>query len=353
MTLATRLKQKINKTGPISVATYMEMCNEAYYAHTIPMSAEGDFITAPEISSLFGEMLALWCLDILRKFPHASFLNLVELGPGTGQLMADILRTFQVLQPDLPIRITLIEKSPKLTQHQKKRLAGFANITSQSCLEDMLRDAPQDDRACWIYLGNEFLDALPIHQYVRKKGLWFERQIGLKEDQFIFTLAKTPVSLPFSTHSREISHNIAEGTIAEICPQAADHIRLVASHLSVQMGGFLFIDYAKPTPYTDTLQAIYKKKYSSPLLHPGHSDLTAHVNFAYLKSLFKPPIQPFLCDQRDFLTLMGLHIRARQILDKASPVYQKKIIQSINRLTGTGDPPHNMGTLFKVLGGMS
>lgn len=349
MTLAVRLKQKINKTGPISVATYMEMCNEAYYAHTVPMSAEGDFITAPEISSLFGEMLALWCLDLFRKFPHATFLNLVELGPGTGQLMADILRTLHVLQADLPTRVTLIEKSSKLRQCQKKKLAGFANITWQSRLENMLRGAPQDDRACWIYLGNEFLDALPIHQYVGQQGLWFERQIGLKEDQFIFTLAKTPSSLPFLTPPADIP----EGTIAEISPQAEEHIKLVSSHLRAQGGGFLFIDYAKPSPYSDTLQAIHKKKYSSPLLHPGYCDLTAHVNFAHLKSLFKPPIEPFLCDQRDFLALMGLHIRAQQILDKASPVYQKKIIQSINRLTGKGDPPHNMGTLFKVLGGIS
>lgn len=345
MTLAIRLKQKISRTGPISVASYMEMCNTAYYAHTIPMSPAGDFITAPEISSLFGEMIALWCLDLFHKFPNAASLNLVELGPGTGQLMADILQTFQLLQPDLPTYVTLIEKSPKLRQCQEKSLAAFANIVWLSSLQDISLPVPTDHTTCWIYLGNEFLDALPINQYVSQKGLWFERQIALKEDQFIFTLASTPTSLPFPAQQ--------EGLIVEICPQAEACIKIIASHLSRQKGGFLFVDYAKPTPYTDTLQAIYKKKYSSPLLYPGHSDLTAPVNFAQLKKFFKPPIEPFLCDQRDFLALMGLHIRAQQILAKASPIYKKELIQAIKRLTGTGAPPHNMGTLFKVLGGIS
>lgn len=323
------IAREIAQTGPISVARYMELClshpEHGYYTTRDPLGAAGDFVTAPEISQMFGEMLGVWVATVWAGMGSPAF-NLVELGPGRGTLMADVLR---VLKPTgaAPL-VWLVETSPTLRAEQASRNpdARFA---------ERLEDVPDGPM---ILLANEFLDALPVHQYLRTARGWREQQVGLVDTALTFGLS-APVP------DRETPRDWLE-----VSPMADAVVDQIAARLSDASGAALLIDYGYATedlPAGLTLQALRKHDHVSPLHTPGACDLTWLIDFDRVRHRLGTHAVQFTT-QGAFLAEMGIGPRA-QSLAKVSPDDANTIADALERLTA----PDQMGTLFKVLSASS
>ena len=346
--LEERLKRMIRATGPISVADYMSLClsdpQDGYYTSQQPIGSGGDFITAPEISQLFGELVGIWMLAIWQQSNRPTPFHLVELGPGRGTLMSDMIRAIATdKEAAKHLHIHLVEISPTLRHEQEKALHGLSGPKFWHESLDTLPEAPL------FMVGNEFFDCLPIHQWVFHKGHWHERVIGLDaEGHLRFGLG--PVRAISS--QQEAAEN---GAILERSPASEAIMRTISAHLALHGGAGLFIDYGYDAPaYGDTFQAMRHHAYADPLTNPGAHDLTAHVNFDALRKqateeLAKAPPCPMaarpVISQGDFLLAMGLLQRAGQLGTGQSPQTQAKITQAVERLAA----PEQMGTLFKCL----
>jgi len=343
--LLDRIKVRIAAEGPLTVAEYMAIClgdpEHGYYTTCEPFGADGDFITAPEISQMFGELLGAACLSAWQANGRPSRFNLVELGPGRGTLMADLLRMAS-LHPDFveAARLTLVETSPRLRQTQAETLQG---ATIQPGFRERFQDVPDGPL---ILVANEFFDALPIHQFVRTPEGWRERQVGLSaNDTLTFGIGTARLQ------DRDVpatARSAPDGTVLETQPAA----NAVAEEIGRRIAGFggaaLFIDYGylKHAP-GDTLQALYQHAYDDVLAHPGSADLTAHVNFEALAvaaatggATTLPPLT-----QGDFLLRAGLLERAGALGAGKPHEDQETIRDAVERLAA----PAQMGDLFKVL----
>ena len=333
-----RLRRRIAQTGPISVADYMAACvgdPDGYYARQEPFGAAGDFVTAPEISQMFGEIVGAWLLDRWRADGAPDGVDLVELGPGRGTLMADILR---VAGRDPRFigasRVVLVESSQRLRKRQSEALGGLHPRVS-------FADRPPQDRP--IYLAaNEFFDALPIRQFVRRDGRWFERTVGVSDGRLAFGLS--PFAAP-------IAGDAPEGAVREICAMGTAIARDIGATLHAHgKGAALIVDYG----YADaiggeTLQAVHRHDHAEVLDLPGEVDLSAHVDFAALAraaqasgALAHGPV-----GQGAFLVSLGLLERAGQLGAGATAETQDEIQAAVNRLAGIG--PGEMGDLFKAM----
>ncbi len=326
--------------GPISIARYMEAClthpEFGYYLTRDPLGAEGDFITAPEISQMFGEMVGLWIVDCWKKMGRPVPVQLVELGPGRGTLMADIVRTLKI-SPGLKTaaQIHLVEASPVLAVSQAERLEAewHPNLSS-------VPSGP------FILIANEFFDALPIHQFQKTEAGWKEIFVGLRDASFA-----TELVTPSDTLDRlpgKLQNNALPGQFAEIAPAALDLCETIGARISVDGGVALIIDYGYAEEgYGETLQAVRNHQFSGVFDDPGQADLTAHVNFAALKrslsvsgaAVWGPTTQG------KFLNRMGIKKRAERLSDAASPKQKKEIAAALHRLTAV----QAMGQLFRVL----
>ena len=342
--LEEKLRQQIRLTGPISVAGYMGQClfdpQHGYYTTHEPFGASGDFTTAPEISQMFGEMLAAWWISAREtiEFPD---LALVEIGPGRGTLMDDILRTIGKLTGGLLPEVHMVEISPRLAEMQRTKLDKHqANITSHASPLSL-------PKAPLGIIANELFDAIPIRQFVKTKTGWFERMVQLDEnDSLAFGLgpAQLDETLLPKNHKGE-----PEGQIFECAPARLTMLELLAIHLKEHGGFALFIDYGHASSgFGDTLQAMRAHRYANVLEHPGETDLTSHVDFEQLKKaathhgLFASEIM----DQGEFLKAIGIEQRAEKLKRNASEPGARDIDTSIDRLTSGSQ----MGHLFKVLG---
>ncbi len=347
--LERRLKRLIAASGPIDLATYMSLCltdpEHGYYTKQRSIGAAGDFTTAPEISQLFGELLAVWMLTVWQQSGGPTPFHLVELGPGRGTLMQDMARTIQS-QPDAfaALTIHLVEISPTLRDQQAERLKDLDCPVTWHDSIDSLPDAPI------FLLANEVFDCLPIHQWVRKGHKWHERVVGLDDNgNLAFGLGPVRALTP-----QELDETAEEGAILEQSPASTAIMTTLASKLACHGGAGLFIDYGYATPgYGDTFQAMRNHAYADPLARPGEQDLTAHVNFAALAkaaaSVIKesdkalsvaPPMK-----QGDFLLAMGLLERAGQLGAGKSHTEQETIRDAVERLAA----PDKMGDLFHCL----
>ena len=343
--LVDQLKARIAATGPISVAHYMASClgdpKAGYYMQQEPFGTKGDFITAPEVSQMFGELIGVFCLQATEVLGIAEPFQLVEVGPGRGTLMADMLRIAS-LRPDFlqNANLNLVETSARLREKQKKTL-------SRSPLRPTHRDTFADvPEGPLIVIANEFFDALPIHQYVKVGENWHERMVGLNDKgELTFGLGNGQLpagAVPFT------AQGAPEGTILETQPAANAVCEEIADRISKFGGLALFIDYGYlNTVAGDTLQAHYKHAYDDVLAHPGKADLTAHVNFEALARAAKnagahahPPLT-----QGDFLLKMGLLERAGSLGTGKDTQTQEAIRDAVERLAA----PDQMGDLFKVL----
>lgn len=348
--LARDLAQRIRADGPLTVADYMAEClfhpRHGYYSTREPFGRGGDFVTAPEISQMFGELLGLWAADTwMRLGAPASFI-FAELGPGRGTMMADMLRaTARVPGFHAAMRVVLVEASPRLRAVQRQTLSAF-DIT----FADRVEDLPAGPL---IALGNEFIDALPIRQFLRMPEGMAERMVGLDADGALAFGLRPDARLEGEDERR--LRAAPPGALLEICPLG----RAVAAHLGARLarapGAVLLVDYghggaAEPGGgFGDTLQALRAHAFDPPLAHPGAADLTAHVDFTALAQAavaagaraFGPVTQGTL------LARLGLAARADRLSRTAPPETAAAIAAAARRLAGDG--PGEMGTLFKAL----
>lgn len=335
------LKDRIRSSGPLSLHDFMQEALShpefGYYASRQPFGDDGDFITAPEISQTFGELIGLWCVDSWMKIGAPSSFHLVEFGPGTGRLMADVLRS-AALVPDFleAVDIHLVDNSPRLRNLQEEALAargvgatwhdGFPTLSRQPTL----------------FLANEFFDALPIHQYLCKEAQWYERLVDFEQESFRFCLADRPSELGTS-HPAE-----KDGTIVEISPATSDYMAAICGSLCRDGGAALIIDYGAAEKLTgDSFQALRRHKTADPLQDPGEADLTAHVKFRHLKEIadsFGLSVQG-PTGQGRFLERLGIEARTEMLARTASEDQRRRLKAGLKRLTSAED----MGTLFKVL----
>ncbi|WP_375649431.1 class I SAM-dependent methyltransferase [Bartonella sp. AA78NXGY] len=343
--LKEKIKEIIALNGPITVSQYMTLAitdpQFGYYHTQTPFGHAGDFITAPEISQLFGEMIGIWTLASWKAqgCPHPFIL--AEIGPGRGTLMDDILRTIQKLSQTAfnAAEIFLIEISKKLAKEQKKRLCSYQKQIHSIENFDQIPPKPL------FLIANEFLDTLPINQYIKVNGEWKERRITVNQNgDFIFIAA--PHRLPSSCLQTYCS-KVPDGTIFEHAPLRHQFMKQISHHLVQVTGSALLIDYgACELAFGDTLQALSKHRFRDVFDAPGEHDLTSHVDFSFLKNIaLKQGCFAEIFEQGDFLFKMGLLERANQLgVGKSTPL-QDKIRQDIERLSG----PDQMGKLFKVL----
>ena len=337
--LARLLARRISATGPISVAEYMTECllhpEHGYYSRRDPFGGAGDFITAPETSQMYGEIIGLalaqaW-IDQHRPTPFV----LAELGPGRGTCMADILRaTRSVPGFTEAAEVHLIEASAALRERQRRKLDNERITWLDSASE--LPDAPL------FLIASEFFDALPVRQFVRAEAGWQERLIGVHGDRFVHGLSEPA---PLAELERRTA-DTRPGDLVELRTAAGAVIAAVASRLTRYGGGALVIDYGDWRSLGDTLQAVTGHRYVDPLAEPGLADLTAHVDFEALAVAAADTTPSSLTPQGVFLERLGITARANRLAKTLSGSALEEHVAAHRRLTH----PQEMGSIFKVLG---
>lgn len=342
--LGEKLKATIAAAGPITVADYMALAlgdpEHGYYTTRNAIGLSGDFITAPEISQMFGELVGLWCLAAWDAIGRPERVLLVELGPGHGTLMADLIRAASLRPAFLKAaEIHLVEISPELREKQRRRLAPLAAPSWHRRIED-LPEGPA------IIVANEFFDALPLRQFVKAGGAWRERLVGLDEaGALAFGLAADAAPPGLSPPDAE---GAPDGAVFEINRPAEAAAAALAHRLAKSGGAALIFDYGYAEEgLGDTLQAVRAHRYAEVLADPGECDLTAHVNFAALARAAAAGGGKVLgpVTQGDFLIAMGLIERAGALGADKDAAAQADIVAAVERLAG----PEEMGTLFKAM----
>jgi SAM-dependent MidA family methyltransferase len=367
--LRERLRETIARDGPMPVDRYMRAClgdpEHGYWQRAATIGGRGDFVTAPEISQVFGELIGLWAALAWERMGRPAPLRLVELGPGRGTLMRDALRAARAVPGFVGAAgVHLVEASRPLREIQQQTLPpppsggrdGEGRIAEhlRSGFPPPLAPPHQGEgkiaRIAWherleevppgpaIVIANEFLDALPIRQLVFAEGAWRERVVGLAADGGLEFAAGAEVA--YRGEAQPI-----EGTIVELRPAEGELLASLAARGALFAG--LFVDYGPAGPAVgDTLQAVRRHAYASPLAEPGAADLTAHVQFAALAR--KARSAGLAADgpltQAEFLGRMGVAERAARLMS-ANPGRAGEIEAAVQRLIS----PTGMGSLFKVL----
>ncbi|MBV9331027.1 MAG: SAM-dependent methyltransferase [Alphaproteobacteria bacterium] len=333
--LASRIATLIATQGPISIAQFMTIAmhdrKHGYYATRDPLGAGGDFVTAPEISQMFGELLGLWCAQCWRDQGCPGRARLIELGPGRASLMRDALRAARTLPGFLQsLEVVLVEASPALISLQRDALAGVAvPVVWKESFDGELFDRP-----CFV-LANEFFDALPVRQFVYRDGGWHERLVTLDGDQLTFGLAPAPAPLAADSDP-------PPGAVLEISAPADALAAQMAHGIAALGGAALIVDYGHNGAFGETLQAVRRHTPVDVLASPGEADLSSHVDFSAL-SASAASEGVAVCGpipQSQFLQQLGIAARA-DALSRHSPT----IIRDLERLTS----PQQMGSLFKAM----
>ena len=338
--LAERLARRIAATGPIPLADYMAECLldplNGYYATRDPLGSAGDFITAPEISQMFGECLGLALAQAWLDQGAPAPVVLAELGPGRGTLMADVLRAARAVPAfRAALSVHLVEASPVLRARQRAALSGV-DVTWHDGV-DTLPPGPL------FLLANEFFDALPIRQFVRDGDGWRERMVGLAAADTL-TLGLSPPA-PVAALGHRLA-DTAPGDIVEICPQAAPIMAVIGGRIAAHGGAALIVDYGGWRSRGDTFQAMRGHAFADPLAEPGLADLTAPVDFEALAQAAAPALAAPLATQGAFLERLGITARAQRLARGMRDPALQAHIAAHRRLTH----PDEMGTVFKVLG---
>jgi len=360
--LEKRLIELIRQRGPIRISDYMADAlthpHEGYYTTRMPLGADGDFTTAPEVSQLFGELIGLWLVQSWIDLGSPSAFNLVELGPGRGTLMADILRVARLRPAFLKAaNIWLVEMSGRLRYEQKKKLGPFddAKIT----WADRFTDIPPGPT---LIIANEFFDCLPIRQFVFRRTGWHERLVGTNRDHSTLTfveapaperldhpLAIDPAPLLKGSPRDESAPVLPDvGTVLELNESATAMAGEIAAFLADNRGRALIIDYGHAScAYGESLQSVRNHEFWPPLEAPGAADLTAHVDFGMLT---RAAIDAGACvygpqTQGNFLDRLGIAFRLEALSRGKNEDARAEIAAGADRLTN----PAKMGSLFKVL----
>jgi len=335
--LGEHVRKLIALEGPITVERYMSLCLRHYYATRDPLGAGGDFTTAPEISQMFGELIGLWMLEVWNAMGRPAPVHLVELGPGRGTLMADLLRATKLL-PDFAaaVQVHLVETSPVLQQKQQATLTS-SPLSIQ--WHERLDDVPGGPT---LLIANEFFDALPIRQFLATERGWCERLVGINDGNLIFGLR--------AEAEQDLGAPLRLGDVLEWPALSIDIMQDLSGRLARDSGAALVIDYGYWGPaFGNTLQALWKHAYVDPLEQPGEADLTTHVDFhrfAQIASAKGLRVHG-PATQGDFLAALGIEARASSLKKRATPAQSAAIDAALARLTERGDK--GMGELFKVL----
>ena len=338
--LGRRIAQLIAAEGPISIAQFMTQAlhdkEGGYYATRDPLGS--DFVTAPEVSQMFGELIGLWLAQTWHDQGKPKNPRLVELGPGRGTLLRDALRALK-LMPEFhsALHVELIEASPVLRQVQQETL-GDCGID----LHWSENFAPQGGRGPSFLVANEFFDALPIRQYVKSERGWCERMVTLDANGALaFALAPTPMPAALVPANRD---GASDGGVYEQSATGEALCEQIAHEIARDGGAALIIDYGYDTPgFGETLQAVAGHAFADVLIEPGASDLSAHVDFAALgeaarrggASVYGP------IEQGEFLTAIGIVERAEALSRNHLEIMRAQL----DRLVSADQ----MGTLFKAL----
>lgn len=335
--VAKVIAERIRAGGPISVAEYMGLAlghaQHGYYRTRDPLGRGGDFTTSPEISQVFGEIIGLWCVTVWTMMGRPPALQLVELGPGRGTLMADLLRAARTVPPfSAAAAVHLVETSRPLRAKQRQALPE-ADVRWHDSL-DTVPAGPM------LVVANEFFDALPIHQYVRDAGAWRERLVAGDDHGFRFVLGE-----PCAPELPSAVTAAADGAVAETCPAGRSIAAAIGGRLAAEGGAALILDYGPAASAAgDSLQAVREHAFHPVLERSGEADLTAHVDFAELARAGAPARADGPVTQGTWLRRLGAELRAAQ-LAKANPAKAEAIMTGCARLID----PREMGTLFKVL----
>lgn len=310
-------------SGPERLDHFMARANAVYYATRDPFA---DFTTAPEIAQAFGEVLGAWAAVTWQLLGRPDPVALAEAGPGRGTLMADALRAIARVAPEFhaALRLHLIETSPRLRAVQAERLAGAIWHDSLETLPDVPL----------LLLANEFLDALPIRQFVRRGAGWTERFVG--PDGFCELPADPP------------GRDAADGEMVEVCEPALNIASALGARFAARPGAALLLDYGpEHSAPGDSLQALSEGRMVDALVPPGTADLTAHVDFAAIAAAARAkgaaahgPIP-----QGIFLARLGLFQRTDRLARGQPPARALALIEAARRLA----EPDRMGRLFKAL----
>jgi NADH dehydrogenase [ubiquinone] 1 alpha subcomplex assembly factor 7 len=342
--LADKIARRIRMEGPLTVAGFMAMALHdqvsGYYATRDPIGAAGDFTTAPEISQIFGELIGLWCAEMWCRIGRPDPVILGELGPGRGVLMSDLLRAVRTV-PEFrrALRVTLVESSPVLRAEQQRRL-GEARPVWLNRIEELPDGAT-------LLIANEFLDALPIRQFVRGASDWWERMVTVgPEGEFAFV--DGPESRASSLLVPCRLRASLPGTIAEICPAALALAGSLGARLARQPGAALFIDYGHfPSAPGATLRAVSEHRPTSPLLAPGCADLSADVDFAaFAEAARRSGAETYgPVTQGRFLAALGAGLRLAALSARATASQRQALETGLRRLLD----PLEMGDRFGVM----
>lgn len=327
MSVADELKARIAAEGPIPVADYMAAANAHYYATRDPFGVEGDFVTAPEVSQMFGELIGLWLADLWLRAGKPAGARYVELGPGRGTLADDALRAMRGAGLAPPIE--LVETSPTLRAAQRGALPAAR-------WHDDVSSLPGSGPL--LVVANEFFDALPVHQYVRSGGGW--RELVVEATQDGFRRAPGPIGFLLSQEHKE-------GAVVEHSPVSIAMVTALSERIARSGGAALIIDYGHDRHGTgDTLQAVSRHAFADPWTAPGERDLTCHVDFEAIGDAARAAgVKVFgPIGQGTFLRAMGIDLRAAT-LAKAAPERTEDIVAARERLAA----PDQMGQLFRVL----
>ncbi|MBT3237785.1 MAG: class I SAM-dependent methyltransferase [Rhodospirillaceae bacterium] len=341
------LIDKIAEEGPLSIADFMEQAlvhpEHGYYMRRDPFGVDGDFITAPEISQMFGELLGLWTAINWQAMGQPETFNLVELGPGRGTLMADMLRAAGIIAGfSEAVRVHLVEASPVLREMQVESLKPF-DLVQPVQWHDQFQQVPGGPL---IVIANEFFDALPINQYFRTGDYWCPRVVDAKPDGdgLCFVLLP-PHDTPDLPPGLKDSPN---DKVVEVCPAALELVEAISGRIATDGGAALIVDYGHSEGGSgETLQAIRKHTYHNVLDNPGEADITAHVDFAALgQRVFASGARAHgAVPQGRFLQLLGIAERAKALAASATEEQVEDLGSALKRLVDTDE----MGELFKVM----
>ncbi|KAJ3106357.1 NADH dehydrogenase [ubiquinone] complex I, assembly factor 7 [Physocladia obscura] len=377
--LARHLSDTIRISGPISTAQYMRQALThplgGYYMRQDVFGTAGDFTTSPEISQMFGELIGVWLVAQWQLMGSPGVVRIVELGPGRGTLMADVLRTVTQFASfsSAIAAVDLVEASPFLREMQAKLLTGesenfgVAPEKSDQIL-DAIENVQKGFRINWhesidsiergvpiLLIAHEFFDAMPVYQFQMGSTGWREVLVDVDDStsspynfRFILSPGATKASVTLLKDSRYL--RFKEGSRIEVAPDSYAHAHTIGERIN-QDGGFaLAIDYGKDLIMANTLRGVQKHKFVSPLSLPGDSDLTADVDFTFLHQAFEDSGAKAtkILTQADFLRSMGIINRLQVLMKVASPDKRKDLAKSYERLVGSS-LTNGMGEIYKFI----
>ncbi len=333
----------IKKDHKIPLDKFIDYClydkKNGYYMNSNPFGTTGDFITAPNISRLFSEMIAIWTISFWESLGSPKKFNLIEMGAGNGEMMKVMIESFKRFPLFISrCNILIYEKSPKLIKEQKRNIK-FDNIKWISNLKKL-------DKSPSIFLANEFFDAIPIKQFSKNKNSWFERFVHFCDNKKAKFINK---KVNIKKVEKKINFNISNNqNFIEYSPLGLKYLKDIFKFIKKYDGGLLIIDYGYfDKKMQDTLQAIYKQKYSKVLENICKSDITHNINYYFIKKIAKnfKELDINYTSQKKFLTNLGIHQRA-EIIGKNKTFSEKSdIFYRLKRLIDKKE----MGDLFKVM----